>query len=126
MTNEPVAMTEHEREANGVEQDATEASVHYAFYEHVYGFAAAAETGFKHREADLHPENQERGDESPCSIDRIDHVAGFDRRISGVCAGEEFAGADHHQEHHQSYAQSLAAQQYLPVLAPFRIAQPQS
>ena len=71
IANEPVAVTEHEREADGIEENAAEAGVHHAFHKHVYRFTGTAETGFEHREADLHAEHQEGGNQRPGGIDRI-------------------------------------------------------
>ena len=74
IADEAVAVAEHEREADGVEQNAAEAGIHHAFHQHVYGFAGAAEAGFEHREADLHAEHQERRDQCPGGVDRVDDI----------------------------------------------------
>ena len=37
--------------------------------------------GLQHREADLHAEDEERGDQHPDRVERVDDVAGLDRRV---------------------------------------------
>src|SRR5260370_14433055 len=58
ITDETVAVGEHKREADGVEQNAAKAGVHYALDENVHGFTRPAEAGFEHGEADLHTEHE--------------------------------------------------------------------
>ena len=78
IADEAVAVAEHERETDGVEQNAAKAGVHDAFHQHVHRLARTAEAGFEHREADLHAEHQERRDQRPHGVDRIDDVGRFD------------------------------------------------
>ena len=60
ITNQPVAMTEHERESDGIEENTAEAGIDDAFHQNVYGLTGAAETGLQHGESNLHAEYQER------------------------------------------------------------------
>ena len=67
-----VAVFEHEGEADRPEQDAADAGVGDAFDEDVHRLALAGEAGFEHDEADLHAEDEERGDQRPGGVDRVD------------------------------------------------------
>ena len=84
IADKPVAMAEHEGEADGIEKNAAETCVHNAFHQHVNGFARAAEAGFKHGESDLHSENEKRCDQRPHSVHGIDYVGCFHFRCSGL------------------------------------------
>ena len=68
IADEAIAVTEHERKAECVEQNAAQACVDDTLHQHVHGFARAAETGFQHREADLHAEYEKRRDQSPAVL----------------------------------------------------------
>ena len=70
-------MAEHEGEADRIEENAAEAGVDDTFHQHVDGFTRPAKSGFQHREADLHAEDQEGRDERPGSVDGIDTSAAF-------------------------------------------------
>jgi hypothetical protein len=70
----PLPWAEHERETDGIKQNAAQAGVHHAFHQHVHRFARAAETGFEHREADLHSEHEERRDQRPRGVDGIHDI----------------------------------------------------
>src|SRR6202047_4026753 len=59
ITDEAVAMAEHEREAEGVEQQAAQTCVNHTLHENVYRLTRAAEAGLQHGEAHLHAEDQE-------------------------------------------------------------------
>ena len=78
IADESVAVAEHERETDGIEQNAAKASIHDAFHEHVHGLAGTAETSFEHGESDLHAEHQERRDQRPRRVHRIHDVRGLD------------------------------------------------
>src|SRR5579871_3062536 len=56
VTDESIAVAEHERETDGIEQNAAEASIDHALDQHVDRFPRAAEASFQHREAHLHTE----------------------------------------------------------------------
>ena len=74
LADEAVAVAEHEGKAEGVEQNAAEAGVDDAFHQYVDGFAGAAESGFEHGEAHLHAEHEERRDQRPNRVERVDDV----------------------------------------------------
>ena len=78
IADEAIAVAEHEREAEGVEENAAQAGVHHAFHQHVDGFTRAAEAGFQHGEADLHAEHEKCGDQRPHRVDGIDDVCRLD------------------------------------------------
>ena len=69
-----VARAEHEGEAPGVEEEPAETGVDDALHEDVDRLARAAEAGFEHGEAGLHAEDEERRDERPHRVDRVDDV----------------------------------------------------
>ena len=81
--DESVAMAEHESEAPGVEEDSAETGVDDALHENVDSLARAAESGFQHREANLHAEDQKRRDQRPHCVDRVDDVIALEFRIGG-------------------------------------------
>src|ERR1700674_1332476 len=89
ISNESVAVAEHEGKADGIEENAAKTGIHNAFHEHIDGFARTTESGLQHGEADLHAENQEGGNQRPGSVDGIDDISGFDLRIGGVDAAED-------------------------------------
>src|SRR5262245_28856881 len=72
--NEPVTMTKHKRKTESVKKKSTKAGVHNAFHQHVYGLARAAETSFKHGEANLHTENEKGRNQRPNGGDGIHYV----------------------------------------------------
>ena len=100
ISNESVAVAEHERKPDGIEEDATKTGVHNAFHEHVHGFARTTESGLQHGEADLHAENQEGSNQRPGRVDGIDDVSSFDLRIGGIDAAEDEVG--HRGHDHKS------------------------
>ena len=79
--DEAVAVAEHEREAESVEQQAAQARVHDALHQHVDCFARAAEARFQHREAHLHAEHEERRHQRPDRIQRVDDVVALQHRV---------------------------------------------
>ena len=74
--DEGVAAAEHEREAPSPVQKPADAGVEHAFDQHVDGFTISTEAGFEHREARLHAEHEERAEQNPAGVDRVDDVAG--------------------------------------------------
>ena len=74
--DEGVAPAEHEREAPSPVQKAADAGVEHAFDQHVDGFAISTEARLEHREARLHAEHEERAEQHPAGVDRVDDVAG--------------------------------------------------
>ena len=84
--DEGVARAEHEREAPAPVQKAADAGVEHAFDQHVDGFTVSAEAGFEHREAGLHAEHEERAEQHPAGVDRVDQVAG-DRGLVRIRRG---------------------------------------
>src|SRR5438270_9964975 len=54
VSDEAIAMAEHESKTKCVEQNAAETRVNDAFHEDVHGFMGAAKAGFEHGEANLH------------------------------------------------------------------------
>ena len=124
IADEAVAVCEHEREPDGVKQNAAEARVHHAFHENVHGFAGSAETGFQHRESDLHTEDQERGDQRPHGIDRVDDVVAFQVGIRGEGVSAYKNGYEADDAQNQCNADTFSGKQQLAVAPPFRIPQP--
>ena len=74
--DEGVAPAEHEREAPSPVQKPADAGVEHAFDQHVDGFAISTEAGLEHGEARLHAEHEERAEQNPAGVDRVDDVAG--------------------------------------------------
>ncbi len=72
--DEAVAVFEHEGEAPCPERNAADAGVDDAFDEDVDGLALAGEARLEHDEADLHAEDEERGDQRPRRVDGVDGV----------------------------------------------------
>ena len=70
-------MAEHEGQPYSVKENAAEAGIDDALHQHVDGFARAAETGFKHGEADLHAENKKRRHERPGVLTGLTTSAAF-------------------------------------------------
>ena len=123
--DEPVAVAEHEGEAESVEEQPAEARIDDALHQHVDRFARAAESGFEHREADLHSEHQERRDQRPDGVDRVDDVVAFEKRVSREYPGAEQARIDEAgRGHKQGDAGQFPDQQKRTVAAPFGIAHP--
>jgi hypothetical protein len=104
VTDELVPGAEHEREADGPEQDAAERRVDDALEEDVADLPGPGEAGLQHHEPGLHEEDQEGRHQRPDRVQRVDHVLGG-RRIRGALrAGhrveercEDLQG--HQQEH---------------------------
>src|SRR5437763_1091918 len=82
--NESAAMREHERKANGVEEDAAKTGIDNALHQNVHGFTGTAESGFQHCEPYLHAENQEGRDEGPRRVNRIYHIRSFHFRSGAL------------------------------------------
>ena len=110
ITNEAVAVAKHEREAEGVEQQAAQAGVNHALHENVDRLTRTAEAGLQHGEADLHAEDQERRDQSPRGIDRVHSISGFDFGRGGLSinVGKEHARDHGYDQQHQTDSQCLA------------------
>ena len=81
VSDPPVARAEHEREAEHVERDATDRGVDDALDHDVRDFARSGEATFEHHEPGLHEEHQERREQSPHGVDRIDDVLGLHGRV---------------------------------------------
>ena len=71
---------EHEREAERPEEDAAQTRVGDALEHDVRDFTGSSEAGFQHHEAGLHEEHEERRDQHPHRVDRVDDVVGLRRR----------------------------------------------
>ena len=97
ITDEPVAVAEHEGEADGVEENAAEAGVNDTLHQHVDRFARTAKASLKHREADLHAEDKERRNQGPRSVDRVDDVGSLHCAVGGIDLGKEQASTGHHE-----------------------------
>ena len=124
IADEAIAMAEHEREAEGVEEHSAKTCVHNALHQHVHGFARAAESSFQHGETDLHAKHQECSHQRPDGVDRINHIRGFDPRISGVNVTKEHPGDDDDDEQDQTNTHCFAGKKELAVSTPLRVAQP--
>src|SRR3954452_6090658 len=83
ISDQSVAMAEHESETECIEEKAAEASIDDAFHQYVHRFPRPAEAGLKHREANLHTKNKEGRNKSPHRINRVDYVVAFQRGIGG-------------------------------------------
>ena len=121
IADEAVAVAEHEGEANGVEENAAETRIDDALHQHVDGFARSAETRFQHGEADLHAEDEERGDQCPCGVDWVDDVGGFHRSIGRVHLRKEHAGDSGHNQQGQTDSRQFAHQDGGTVPLPLRL-----
>src|SRR6185369_12238654 len=60
ITDEAVAVAEHERKTNGIEQNAAEACIDNALHQNVHCLSRPTEARLKHGEANLHAEHEER------------------------------------------------------------------
>src|SRR6267142_4319794 len=78
-----VAVAKHECETDSEEENAAETCIDDAFHQDVDGFARATEASLQHGEANLHTKDQERSDQGPNSIQRIDNVIALYFRIGG-------------------------------------------
>ena len=126
IADKPVAVAEHEREADGVKQEAAKTRVDHALDEHVHRLARAAEPGFQHREADLHAEHQERRHKSPGGVHRIHHVGGFNhRRVVSEHVREAHVGHQAHDREHRQDADHLSSKHRSTVSPPLGIAHAQ-
>src|ERR1700730_6825762 len=85
IADEPVAVSKHERKTDGVEQNAAQTCIHYAFHQYVHRFTRTTETSFQHGETDLHTENQKRSHQGPGGVDWVHHVGGFYFRSASLC-----------------------------------------
>ena len=130
-----VAGPEHEREAPPPVQQPADAGVEHALDEHVDGFAVPAEAGLEHRETGLHAEHEERAEQNPAGVDRIDQVPGdhglvrvggllSEHGVPGRHADENRAAEDDGEERHDSHG--LASEQQHSVLPPLRVVQPRT
>jgi len=104
VADEPVAMAEHEGEADGVKENTAKASVDDALDKNVHGFAASTETGLQHGETNLHAEDQEGRNQRPHRIYGVDYVGGFDFRSAGLCENMTKEQACDHEHSHQGQA----------------------
>jgi hypothetical protein len=103
-------MGEHECEADGIKQKSAKAGIHHAFDEHVHRLAGTAKAGFEHREADLHSEYEEGGNECPSRVDRINDVVPLQIWISRKRMPADEHGNDGHDHQHQRNADTLAGE----------------
>ncbi len=120
-------MAEHEREADRVKQNSAQARVHNAFHQDVYSLARTAEDGLEHLENYLKYEHQERCDQGPRRVDRIDDVVALEywRTALREAAethqiGTQQDGAQQEQRH----AHELAHEQHRSITSPLRVGQP--
>ena len=121
ISDEAVAVAEHEGKTKGIEEEAAETGVNNTFHQHVYGFARSTKAGLEHGEAYLHAEYQESSNQRPHRIDGIDDVcslnSGFRREHS--CAEQARAKCDDQQN--QADADRLPGKQEPSVAPPLRI-----
>ena len=91
ITDEAVAVAEHEGKTDGVEENAAKAGVDHAFHQHVDGFARATEAGFQHREPDLHAEDEEGSDQVQAVLTGLTTSAAFTSGVPrlGIHMGKE-------------------------------------
>src|SRR6266403_1955695 len=101
ISNESIAVAEHEGKADGIEENAAKTGIYNAFHEYVDGFARTTESGLQHGEANLHAENQEGSNQRPGRVDGIDDVSSFDLRIGGIDAAEDEVGHRGHDDKSQ-------------------------
>jgi hypothetical protein len=90
--------------APGPERDAADARVDDALGQDVDRLARAREAGFEHDEADLHTENEERGNQRPHRVDDVDVWC----RTAGI--GEHGLAPEYtHRREEQDQADGLPA-----------------
>src|SRR4029077_9477314 len=111
-------MTEHEREAEGVEENSAQTCVRDALHEHIHGLTRAAESSFQHGETDLHAKHQECSQQRPDGVDGINHIRGSDLRVSGVNVTKEHPGDDNDDEQDQTNTHYFAGKKELAVTTP--------
>jgi hypothetical protein len=110
VADEAVAVSEHKGEADCVEENSAKASIHHALDEHIHRFTGTTEAGFEHREPDLHSEYQERGDERPRRVYRINDIVPLEVGVGceGMAAHED--GHEGHDRQHRRNADSFAGE----------------
>src|SRR6185295_12104000 len=84
VANEPVAMAEHEGKAESVEKDPAQASVHDTLHQDVHGFSRSTKAGLQHGKPDLHAEDQERRNQSPDGVERVDNVVALEVGVGRI------------------------------------------
>ena len=109
-----VAGAEHERKPERPEQHAAQARVGNAFEHDVRDFTRSPEAGFEHHEPGLHEEHQERGNQHPHRVDRVDDVGRLDRDLlaehRGPGLGTEVPSQRPHAENHYAEPDHLSAE----------------
>src|SRR2546423_7725315 len=83
VSDKSVAVAKHESETESEEEDSAKTGIDDALHQHVDGLARTTESRFQHGEADLHTKDQERRDEGPNCVQRIDYVVALYFRIGG-------------------------------------------
>ena len=112
MPDELVAGAEHEGEAPRPEQEPAEARVGDALEQDVRRLPDAGEARFQHHEPGLHEEHEERGDEHPHRVQRVDDVVPgqLRRRLpdnGGTGLGGEVPRNSPHREKQQAEPEHL-------------------
>ena len=110
VSDQSIAVTEHEREAPCIKEDSAEACVDNTFHQDVNRLARSAKSGLKHRETDLHTEDEKCGDEGPHCVDRVHNVVARERGIRSKRSKPEQPRVDKHDAHdEQAEAHQLSA-----------------
>ena len=108
VSDEAIAMAEHEREAECEEQQAAQAGVNDALHQYVDGLAGSAEAGLQHGESNLHAENKKGRNQRPNRVKWIDDVGRLHFGVRGSDNSEEQSRGDRDNEEHGNHTQSLA------------------
>ena len=107
-----VAGPEHEREAERPEQHAAQTGVGDALEHDVRDFTGSSEPGLEHHEAGLHEEHEERRDQHPHRVERIDDVVRLRRELLAEHGGPglrtEVPSEGPHAEYHDAEPEHLA------------------
>src|SRR5439155_17677748 len=113
VSDKSVAVAKHESETESEEEDSAKTGIDDALHQHVDGLSRATESRFQHGEADLHTKDQERRDERPNCVQRIDNVVALYFRIGGKNFAEthQVWEQGHDPEQQQTNAYHLPCQQ---------------
>jgi hypothetical protein len=113
IADEAVSVGEHESEAPRVKEESAEARIDDAFEKHVDRLPRSGEARLEKHEAGLHEEYEERRDDGPHRIDRVDvrrsWRCGGGRRLVRESGREEVRRDALHDGQAQQYAENLGS-----------------
>ena len=84
--DQPIAMAEHECEAERVEEDPAKTCIDNALHQDINRLTRAAEARFQHGKSNLHAKYEKRRNQGPNRVDRVDNVIPFQTGIGRECS----------------------------------------